>query len=419
MVTLKRNGIPGFFGCILTVMLIIALACPAGGQMKESAGTEELLHNLSHKDAKIRGDTAWALGKLGDERAIDPLIRALDDNNSNVQEWAALALVKIGRPAIEPLMAAMKSRNDPVKWQAAAVLGLINDSNATEALSLALESNNSTVRYWGAASLGQIRDNRTRDALVSLLGDSNETVRNEAGWALKPLAGSGGGAEDLFIRLLKDEDPNRRMGAAHSLGDPAEVQAAPALIEALQDSEPGVRSEAAAALGRRSESQAIMPLIEILDDSEEQVRKDGIKALTEMGKQATEPLILALQESDNITQAGAAKALGQIGEERSLEGLILAFKNGDLPVRHAAVAAMVEINKSYAVGPLIQVLGDRNIGSDLRADAAWALGKMDDPRAKEPLIYAMSYDKDNSVRMNAARAMKKVNWLQVQPSLPP
>jgi len=406
MVTLKGNGIPDIFGCALTAMLIIALACPAGGQTREGAGTEELLHNLSHKDAKIRGDTAWALGKSGDERVIDPLIKALEDSNRNVREWAALALVKIGRPAVEPLRAAIKSKNDSVKWQTVAILGLINDSNATETLSQTLESNNSTVRYWAAASLGQIKDNRSRDALISVLGDGNETVRNEAGWAVQSLAGEG--TADLLIRLLKDNDPNRRMAAAHSLDDPAEVRAAPALIEALHDSEPGVRSEAAAALGWRGESQAIMPLIEILDDPEEQVRKDGIKALTAIGSPATGPLILAMNGSDNITQAGAAQALGQIGEDKSLEPLIWSFKNGDGAVRHAAVAALVEINKSYAVDPLIQVLGDRNIGSDLRADAAWALGEMDDPRAKEPLIYAMSYDKDNSVRMNAARAMKKV-----------
>jgi HEAT repeat protein len=169
-----------------------------------------------------------------------------------------------------------------------------------------------------------------------------------------------------------------------------------------------VRSEAATALGRRGDPQGIVPLIGILADPEERVRRDAIKALMVIGRPATEPLILALHESDNITQAGAAQALGQIGEERSIEPLIWVFKNGDRPVRHAAVAAIAGINKSLAVSPLIQILGDLNLQSDLRADAAIALGEMDDPRAKEPLIFAMSYDKDNSVRMNAARAMKKV-----------
>ncbi len=404
MIALKKNGI---FVIIITIfiMLIIALAGPATGSEGKKS-TEELLQNLTHKDAKIRGEAAWALGKMGEERAVDPLIKALQDNNRNVREWAVLALVKIGRPSIEPLTAAMKSKNDSVKWQAAAVLGLINDSKATEALSYALQSNNSTVRYWAAAALGQVRDNTTQDALVSALADENKTVRNEAGWALKSLAKAS--ASDLLIKLLQDDDPKRRMGAAQALGDGADGQAALPLIEALQDSEPGVRSEAAASLGRRGESQAIEPLIGILADPESLVRRDGIEALTALGGPATEPLILALQESNNITQAGAAQALGEIGEERSLGPLILAFKNGKGPVRHAAVEAIARINKSFAVSPLIQVMGDQNIESDLRADAAWALGEMDDPRAKEPLIYAMSYDKDNSVRMNAARAMKKV-----------
>jgi HEAT repeat protein len=59
------------------------------------------------------------------------------------------------------------------------------------------------------------------------------------------------------------------------------------------------------------------------------------------------------------------------------------------------------------VPSLIEILEDQSLPGDLRADAAWALGEMGDARAKEPLVYAMSYDRDNGVRMSAARAMKK------------
>jgi len=161
-------------------------------------------------------------------------------------------------------------------------------------------------------------------------------------------------------------------------------------------------------LGRRGEGQAIEPLIGILADPESQVRSDGINALSAIGRPTMEPLILALNGSDNITQAGAAAALGLMGEERSVEPLISAFKNGDHAVRQAAATALIRINGSLAVPSLIRILGDQNLQGDLRADVAWALGEMDDPRAKDPLIYAMSYDKDNSVRMSAAKAMKKV-----------
>lgn len=414
MTTLKTNGIPGMALIVLLIMaLAMALAGPAFGQVKERASTEELLQNLSHKDAKIRGEAAWALGKSGDTRAIDPLIEALEDNNSDVREWAVLALAKMGRPSIGPLSAAMQSKGDTVRWQAAAALGLINDSNATETLSNALQSNNSTVRYWAAAALGQIKDNRSRsrDALISALGDLNETAREEAGWALRSVEGAG--AADLLIKLLTDGDPNRRMGAAQALGDLADLKAAAPLIEALQDLEAGVRSEAACSLGRLGDSQATMPLIGILGDPEERVRREGIKALTAIGRPATDSLILALNESDNSTQEAASQALGNIGEERSVQPLIWAFKNGDSNVRHAAVTALAEINRSLAVTPFIQILGDPNLQSDLRADAAFALGEMDDARAKEPLIFAMANDRDSSVRMKAAQALKSIGGVSV------
>jgi HEAT repeat protein len=405
MISLKSSGILSGRACIIIIliMLISALADPAAGQTGGKASTEELLKKLSHKDAKTRWEAAWALGKIGEEKAVDPLIKCLEDSNRNVREWAALALVKIGRQSIGPLTAALQGGNDSVKWQAAAVLGLINDSNSTEVLSSALESNNSTVRYWAAAVLGQIRENSTQDALIEALADENETVRNEAGWSLKSLEGEG-----LLIRLLQDDDPKRRMGAAHSLGDPALEQAAVPLIEALNDSDPGVRSEVAAALGRRKERQAIQPLIVALADSEEIVKKNAIASLAKIGEPAIEPLTLALQNSDNITQAGAATALGEIGEEKSAEQLISAFKSGNHAVRQASAGALARINGSLAVPSLIEVLEDQSLSDELRADAAWALGEMGDARAKDPLVYAMSYDKDNGVRMSAAKAMKKV-----------
>jgi HEAT repeat protein len=198
------------------------------------------------------------------------------------------------------------------------------------------------------------------------------------------------------------------MGAAQSLGDLADVKAVTPLIDTLQDREPGVRSEAATALGQLNDSQATVPLIEILADPEEGVRRVAIKALTAIGRQATEPLILALNKSDNITQVGAAQALGQIGEEKSAEPLIWAFKNGDGPVRQAAVMALARINRSLAVSPFIQLLGDSNVQSDLRADAAWALGEMNDDGARVPLISAMANDKDSGVRMSAAQALKSI-----------
>ncbi len=59
-----------------------------------------------YEDLIVRGRAALMLGKLGDARAVDPLIRALDAPGFQTPINAAQALGQIGDPrAIEPLIA--------------------------------------------------------------------------------------------------------------------------------------------------------------------------------------------------------------------------------------------------------------------------------------------------------------------------
>lgn len=64
---------------------------------------EPLLAALKLDNWKIRGNAAWTLGKIGDHRAIRPLIDALGDEVPEVRAAAGRAILSIGKPAIEPL----------------------------------------------------------------------------------------------------------------------------------------------------------------------------------------------------------------------------------------------------------------------------------------------------------------------------
>jgi len=90
-----------------------------------------------HKDAKIRGEAAWTLGKSGDALAVRPLIQALEDDDRNVRQWSVLALLKMGCFATQELIGLLKAGTNQC-LQAAAALGQINDSSAVEPLSMAL-----------------------------------------------------------------------------------------------------------------------------------------------------------------------------------------------------------------------------------------------------------------------------------------
>jgi HEAT repeat protein len=76
-----------------------------------------------NEDLIVRGRAALMLGKLGDPRAVDPLIRALDAPGHQTPLYAAEALGKLGDPrAIEALRQLAVNGRDKVRAAALAAL---------------------------------------------------------------------------------------------------------------------------------------------------------------------------------------------------------------------------------------------------------------------------------------------------------
>jgi HEAT repeat protein len=69
-----------------------------------------------HEDLIVRGRAALMLGKLGDPRAVLPLIQVLDAPGLQTPLNAAQALGKLGDPrAIQPLLSLLHSSNEKVR----------------------------------------------------------------------------------------------------------------------------------------------------------------------------------------------------------------------------------------------------------------------------------------------------------------
>jgi HEAT repeat protein len=71
---------------------------------------------LDDEDPSKRWKAAESLGRIGDDRAVDPLIIALTDEDWRVKQKAAWALGKIGDPrALVPLRRALLHEREGVK----------------------------------------------------------------------------------------------------------------------------------------------------------------------------------------------------------------------------------------------------------------------------------------------------------------
>jgi HEAT repeat protein len=406
-------------GLLLAIVLMASYAAPCQAQQAQAKSVDDQIQALKDKDAKIRGEAAWSLGKSGDPKAIDSLIQSLKDSDSNVREWAVLALVKMGKPSVDPLIMALKNNttadsfNDSVvRWQSAAALGMIKDASAVEPLIQGLKDRDNDTRYWAAIALGQINDSRAREPLVQALSDGNCSVREGSGWAL--LAMQGPMAADLFIQILTttDKKSSARRGAAAALGRSGDSRAAELLIQALADDDKGVGAEAARVLGRLNDSKAIEPLIKTFKDNDTALKAEAVKALVAIGRPSIGPLIETLKDEDGMSRQEAAAALGGIGDPGAVEPLVSAFQAGDSDVRRATVNALVKINSNSTMDSFLQILKDQNQSGEIRVDAAWALGELGDVRAIEPMMQVLADSKESKLQLSISRALTKIRIMR-------
>lgn len=92
-----------------------------GGE--EAVKTLITLIRNPHEDLIVRGRAALMLGRLGDRRAVDPLIEALDAPGYQTPLHAAESLGLLGDPrAIEPLRRMMDNHHDNFRKVAATAL---------------------------------------------------------------------------------------------------------------------------------------------------------------------------------------------------------------------------------------------------------------------------------------------------------
>ena len=173
-------------------------ASNALGDIGDKRAFDRLNIALSDKDWHVRKYAAVALGKIGDDRAIAPLVNALSDEDSDVRWKSLMALGKIGEPAFEPLLNTFENEDWQMRGRAAEVLGKIGDERAIEPLINALNKRDRTqnkyVRGRIIEALGRIGDERAVKPLIKALDDQYIYVRLKATEALDLIKSKGKGS---------------------------------------------------------------------------------------------------------------------------------------------------------------------------------------------------------------------------------
>ncbi len=331
-------------------------------------GVEGALETLlEDADDGVRDSAVRALRDLGSEEAVRILREALKTGSWEKRTAAAEALrelgwradhseegalyhilngdwegvVELGRHAVPPLMALIRSCSDEVlRERAVRALGRMREPSTLKVMAEALHDIHPSVRKAAAWSLGQTGRRKAVEPLIAALQDPDEEVRREA---VEALVRIGTPAMQPLVSALREEDSEVRRRVAEVIGrfyssSDTEPLMHAFVLSALKDGDALSRARMATLLGEIGDGWAVKPLIEALYYFN--VREAAGKAILGIGEPALGPLMAALKHHHIPVRKAAAQLLGCIGDPRAASALQSALKDRDWEVREAARAAL-------------------------------------------------------------------------------
>jgi HEAT repeat protein len=316
---------------------------------------ELLIQALENQSLETCKRSAEVLGRIGEPLAVGPLIISLKNGHPQLKDAAMKALVQIGdKRAVEPLIEALeaKSRN------AARALGQIGDERAIEPLIEALKEKD--IRETAAKaldSLGWVPGKDDQSALYFIVkGEFNKCAE------------IGEQAVDPLIKELKRDDFLTREQTKKALIEIGEPSVKP-LINILNNNAfknyqlCAVSAEVLEAIGWTPSDDETAAVYYIARNEWDECVK--------LGPTAVDPLLSALKGKKNEVRISAALTLGKIGDPQAVTPLIAALNEG-FPY---AAEALGQIGDKRAIDPLIDALKDvfsRSVAAKALESFGWS-----------------------------------------------
>jgi HEAT repeat protein len=289
-----------------------------------------------------------ALGKIGDKKASPVLLTALSDPDPKIKRQALIALTRLQEEeAIPQILKLMSLFPEDVKKS-------INrfGAAARNALIDGLVSDSGEVRKLAVDILGAMKDPSTIPAMMEA-SEKNQYV-------IPVLRGFGTEAIPYLFASLRSDTLSTREFAAFLLGELQDPKAIPRLIEALPNTPEnapqallkfgdktttalieGLNNKTtlkvcANLLGELGSLQAIDSLIEATASGEE----DPVEALVQIGRPAVGALNKHLRSTNDVQRRAVARAIGRIGDSRSISALLSVLKDPNSSIKKDAIYAL-------------------------------------------------------------------------------
>jgi HEAT repeat protein len=365
-----------------------------------------------HRDLSVLS-SALDLLSVSDIDIVAPMLRFLDDEDSNLRIHAALILgQRRDRRAVAPLIVRLADEDVNVRFHAIEALGRLHAVDASEALTAIALERDFFLAFPAIQALTQIGNTAVAPRLVPLLAD--DLLRAPVIEALGAL-----GDEDVavpLVELLNTSSPptevitdalaglfsryESRYGAGDHIADLVRRHISATGTQNILDAVQRVSADRLPGLARVLgwlEGDAVQRALTRLL-GQDRVRAHVIEALVRTGAGVVVPLIEQLAAEDLETRQAAVVALGRIGDRRATARLVAALDDRELTL--VAASALARIGDASAFTGLVTRLGDPDAAIRQAVIAALnSIGHPDMPSRIAPLLA----DADPLVRESALK----------------
>ncbi|WP_096892686.1 sister chromatid cohesion protein PDS5 [Candidatus Scalindua japonica] len=400
------------------------------GLLRDKRAIQSLIRVLrdNDEDASVRATAIISLNRLDSDIIVEPLIKALNDDDRRIRQKAASVFIALleneegvvfkKKPSIEPLLSAMNDNDPMVRIEVIKAIGLIKERQFNSYLIKALSDNDDGVKQMAVKAISTIGDKEALSRIEDAMQDKNCEVRKEATMAFSVLKGResipylvnmlddssievkrqaiislGSFKNRKVINVLlgviknKDEDARVRLSALSSL---VKINKDPAMfIDLLEDDNYEIRKEAVRCLGVLKDERAIEPLSKKIVDGNNEVRRETVLALGSFkNNRVFDTLVKVLldKDEDDTVRSGAIQSLCHFGNRKALLNLIKVLKNRGDNVRLDVIIALGGFNDELAFKHLMMIIKNRHEDTLLRTKAVMAISQMGSENVVDTLI---------------------------------
>jgi HEAT repeat protein/tRNA A-37 threonylcarbamoyl transferase component Bud32 len=343
------------------------------GEIADESSVDDLLARIEGKDPVARLHIINVLARFNLPKVQQAVQKQLKDNSKFIRSAALTALSKMDGPFDMPLVVGML--RDPeieVQNKAVDVVVKANHPETIKYLVDVLKDENEYARRAAVEVLNVVGTSKSVKYLLEVIADSDWWVRTRAADALGKIGGPK--VVDAVLALIKDENQDIRRAAIEILNQTKDERAVAQLIEATRDPDWWVSERAVDALAEIGSSKALPRFIDMLQ-GEAKSLPTVIRAIGKIGDQRSlEALLPMLSRPENEVKVEAISALAKLADERRAD---------TIRVRLQSVSTTADGTLSQAVARAMQELDNRfstqQIAANKRAE------KMQEP-AKTLLI---------------------------------